>query len=112
MIPRRSPAPAVDAQSLLPPPADTQVWIDFDGTITQKDVLDELIRGFAVDDSWKLAEQQWQEGSIGSRECLSRQFAVVRASDEQLEQFLETIPLDDGALTLIWWLDRARVAFA
>src|SRR5438270_5490076 len=111
MIPRRSPAPAVDAQSLLPPPADTQVWIDFDGTITQKDVLDELIRRYAVDDSWQLVEQQWQEGLIGSQECLSRQFAVVRVSDAELERFLDTIPLDDGIFPMLRLLDRFGVPY-
>jgi len=98
--------------SLIPPSADLQVWIDFDGTITQKDVLDELIRGYAVDDSWKLAEQQWQEGSIGSQECLSRQFAVIRISDAELDRFLDTIPIDDGIFPLLQLLDQFRVPYA
>jgi 2,3-diketo-5-methylthio-1-phosphopentane phosphatase len=88
------------------------VWIDFDGTITRLDVLDELIRSFAADDSWKAAEQQWQEGLIGSRECLSRQFAVVRANDAELDRFLDTIPLDDGVFPLVRLLDRVGARYA
>jgi 2-hydroxy-3-keto-5-methylthiopentenyl-1-phosphate phosphatase len=102
----------VRAPSLVPPPAETQVWIDFDGTITQKDVLDELIRGYAIDESWKLAEQQWQEGAIGSQECLSRQFAVVRIGEQELDRFLDTIPLDDGIFALLKLLDRFHVPYA
>ncbi len=97
--------------SLVPPAQVAQVWIDFDGTITQKDVLDELIKGYAADDSWMLAEQQWQEGLIGSRECLSRQFAVVRISDAELDQFLQNIPIDDGIFPLFRLLDRTHVPY-
>ena len=39
--------------SIIPLPARSQLWIDFDGTITRQDVLDELIRRYAADDSWK-----------------------------------------------------------
>jgi 2-hydroxy-3-keto-5-methylthiopentenyl-1-phosphate phosphatase len=99
-------------RSLVPPSHEAQVWIDFDGTITRLDVLDELIRAFAVDDSWKAAEQQWQEGSIGSRECLGRQFAVVRATDADLDRFLDAIPVDDGVFPLIRLLDRVGVRYA
>ncbi len=77
------------------------VWIDFDGTISSKDVLDEIIRRCAVDDSWKAAELSWQRGEIGSRECLSRQFEVVRASEETVDGVLRMIGLDPGFLPLL-----------
>jgi 2,3-diketo-5-methylthio-1-phosphopentane phosphatase len=93
----------------IPPPQSAQVWIDFDGTITQLDVLDELIRRFAVDDSWKIAEEQWQAGLIGSRDCLTRQLAVVAATDDALDRFVDEIPVDAGFVKLISLLDENQV---
>lgn len=76
------------------------MFIDFDGTITQVDVIDELIRRYAIDDSWKAVEEQWQRGEIGSMECLSREFDVIRVSPAHLTAFLAQVPLDPGALRL------------
>jgi 2-hydroxy-3-keto-5-methylthiopentenyl-1-phosphate phosphatase len=99
-------------RSLVPSAANAHVWIDFDGTITKQDVLDELIKRFAVDDSWKLVEQQWQEGLIGSRECLSRQLAVVQIEDSAIDGFWDSIQLDPGLSGLIDLLDRHHVPVA
>jgi 2,3-diketo-5-methylthio-1-phosphopentane phosphatase len=99
-------------RSLVPPPTNACVWIDFDGTITQQDVLDELIKRFAIDDSWKRIEQRWQEGTIGSRECLTAQLAVVRIADSQIDSFLDSIQLDPGLLDLIQVLDHHQVPVA
>lgn len=96
-------------RSLVPPPGRSHVWIDFDGTITQQDVLDELITRYAIDDSWQRVEQQWQAGAIGSRECLSRQLAVVSIPDSAIDAFLDSIQLDPGLITLINLLDRHNV---
>jgi len=99
-------------RSLVPLSSNAQVWIDFDGTITRQDVLDELIKTYAIDDSWKLAELQWQEGAIGSRECLSRQLAVVRIADSAIDGFLDSIQLDPGLASLVNLLDRYHVPAA
>jgi 2-hydroxy-3-keto-5-methylthiopentenyl-1-phosphate phosphatase len=99
-------------RSLVPSSAAACVWIDFDGTITRQDVLDELINRYAADDSWKQAEREWQEGLIGSRECLSRQLAVVRIEDAAIDGFLDSIQLDPGLVGLIDLLDRHHVPVA
>jgi 2-hydroxy-3-keto-5-methylthiopentenyl-1-phosphate phosphatase len=82
--------------TIIPVPANAEIWIDFDGTITRQDVLDELIRRYAVDDSWQTIERQWQIGIIGSRECLSRQLALLRITESELESVLNRIQLDAG----------------
>jgi 2-hydroxy-3-keto-5-methylthiopentenyl-1-phosphate phosphatase len=99
-------------RSLVPSAATAHVWIDFDGTITKQDVLDELIKRYAIDDSWKAVEQEWQEGLIGSRECLSRQLAVVSIDDFAIDGFLDSIQLDPGLAGLIELLDRHHVPVA
>ena len=92
--------------------ARCQAWVDFDGTITAVDVLDELIRRHAVDDSWRAVEADWQAGRIGSRECLSRQLDTVRATDAELVALLADVGLDPGVGRLFALLDRAGVPAA
>ena len=93
----------------LPPAARCHAWVDFDGTITRVDVLDELIRRHAIDDSWRAVAADWQAGRIGSRECLARQLTAVRATDDQLAALLAEVPLDPGVNRLFGLLDRVAV---
>jgi 2-hydroxy-3-keto-5-methylthiopentenyl-1-phosphate phosphatase len=101
--PNNSAAPSVPAA------AEAQVWIDFDGTISSQDVLDELISRYAVDDSWKQLERRWQSGEIGSRACLAGQFDLVRVTPPELEAMLNRMTLDPGAVALLRLLDLHRV---
>ncbi len=77
------------------------MWIDFDGTISQRDVLDELIRKFAKNDSWRLIEERWAAGLIGSFDCLREEFALLRVSAPELTDFVRRIPIDPGFNDLI-----------
>ena len=52
------------------------VFCDFDGTITQLDVTDQILTQLAHP-SWREIEQEWMLGLIGSRECLERQIALL-----------------------------------
>jgi len=93
----------------LPSPEQSQVWLDFDGTITRRDLLDDLILRYSVDDSWKQIERLWQAGEIGSRQCLEGQFALVRISDADLKKFVSEVELDPGLLPLLELLDKFSV---
>lgn len=93
----------------VPVAAQTQFWIDFDGTISSQDVLDELISRYSVDDSWKQLERRWQSGEIGSRACLAGQFDLVRVTPPELEAMLSRMTLDPGAVALFRLLDIYRV---
>ncbi|QQZ40944.1 MtnX-like HAD-IB family phosphatase [Pseudomonas sp. SK3(2021)] len=66
---------------------------DFDGTITRTDVIDNVLQRFA-DPSWEDIEQQWLDGHIGSRECLSRQLALVKASPAELLACFDSVEID------------------
>ncbi len=68
-------------------------FIDFDGTVTKNDVIDMMLERFASEE-WRAVEKDWTEGRIGSRECLSKQMALVSASEEDLRKFLKTIEID------------------
>jgi 2,3-diketo-5-methylthio-1-phosphopentane phosphatase len=66
---------------------------DFDGTITPSDVIDNILQRFA-DPSWETIEEQWLSGEIGSRECLSRQLALVKAKPAQLLGYFDSVKID------------------
>lgn len=68
--------------------------IDFDGTITNQDAVDGLIGRFSISDQWKLMEEQWEMGQIGSAECMSQQLREIRVTEDELEQFLQEIQVD------------------
>jgi len=69
------------------------VFTDFDGTITQCDVTDEILAQLAHP-SWQDVELEWTRGLIGSRECLERQIALVDASTEDLNALIDAVPID------------------
>src|SRR5271170_741285 len=107
-----SPRTRLRVAPTLPSPDAAQVWIDFDGTISVNDVLDELIAEYACDSSWQEIERQWQSGKIGSRECLLREFALLRVTALELDRFLDRIDLDEGVQGLLRLLERHGVPFA
>ncbi len=69
------------------------ILCDFDGTISTKDVTDALLEKFSSPE-WEEIEEAWQEGLINSRECMAEQYALVRASEEEIDDFLATIEID------------------
>ena len=68
-------------------------FLDFDGTISTQDVVDVVLERFA-DKRWKEVEKEWAGGLIGSRECLSRQIAMIRATPEEIDSVLSSVKLD------------------
>ena len=72
---------------------DWHIVCDFDGTITRTDVIDSILKRFA-DPSWEAIENEWLAGDIGSRECLSRQLALVKATPNELLGFFDSIEID------------------
>ena len=72
-----------------------QIFCDFDGTITKKDTLNNFLRLYA-DEKWLEIEAQWENGKIGSRECLTEQMKFVPdMTEEKLEKFLSSIEIDE-----------------
>jgi 2,3-diketo-5-methylthio-1-phosphopentane phosphatase len=71
------------------------VLVDFDGTIAPTDTTDLLLERFAAP-AWRVIEEEWQSGRIGSRECLVRQIDLVRATPAEIDAFLAGIEIDAG----------------
>lgn len=76
------------------------LFIDFDGTISKRDVIDQILEEFA-DDRWLETEEKWTSGEIGSRECLQKQFSFVKATTGELNEFLDALELDEGFAPLL-----------
>jgi 2,3-diketo-5-methylthio-1-phosphopentane phosphatase len=86
------------------------VFCDFDGTITQLDVTDEILARFAHP-SWREVEQAWACGWIGSRECLERQMALVEASVAELNALIDAVPVDPHLVRFVRFVDKQRLPF-
>jgi 2-hydroxy-3-keto-5-methylthiopentenyl-1-phosphate phosphatase len=71
------------------------VFCDFDGTISRKDVTDELFGAFALPE-WRVIEASWRAGEIGSRECMRRQVELLRCSRGEMDSLLDSIAIDPG----------------
>ncbi|HEX9628742.1 MAG TPA: HAD-IB family phosphatase [Pyrinomonadaceae bacterium] len=76
------------------------LFLDFDGTITQRDAVDAILEVYA-DPKWLELEAEWRAGRMGSRECLQAQMALVYASRKQLDSLLDEIEIDDGLTSLL-----------
>lgn len=77
----------------------TDVFCDFDGTITCVDATDAVLEAFALPD-WREWEERWVNGEITSQECLSRQVELIRADRDTLIHFAAGLPIDEGILAL------------
>ena len=92
-------------------PSENQEWTvvcDFDGTISAVDVTDRILETYA-DAEWLDIEAEWKRGSIGSRECLSRQIQLVRADTAQIDQLADTIAIDPQFKSFADFCARAGV---
>jgi 2-hydroxy-3-keto-5-methylthiopentenyl-1-phosphate phosphatase len=85
------------------------VFFDFDNTMTSYDVLDAIIERFAVDDEWKVFEKDWAEGKIGSRECLKGQFKSLRATKDEMIEYVSEVKVDPYFSALLQLLASAGV---
>lgn len=71
------------------------ILCDFDGTITTKDGLYSFIEKYAQS-GWQKIEQDWVEGKIDSKECLTKEFKLIpNLSEELIAQFIETVTIDE-----------------
>ena len=69
--------------------------VDFDGTISTKDTVDEALEAFGVDkEEIARIEDAWVQGRIGSKECLSEQFKQTRLTPDEFLNFARSVQID------------------
>lgn len=76
-------------------PPTPQIFVDFDGTISRNDTTDLILEQFA-DHRWIDVETAWQQGEIGSRECMAAQVALLRVTPEAFNLAVRRIEIDPG----------------
>ena len=92
------------------PPGQPVIFSDFDGTITQADVIDQILNQLASP-AWRKIEAEWVAGRIGSRECLSRQLALVNTTSRELRDLIDSIELDPHFRDFYRAVRRRRIPF-
>ena len=80
-------------------PPKAVLFLDFDGTITRRDVVDVILEMYA-DPKWLVYEAAWRAGRMGSRDCLHAQMSLVRVTRQQLDSLLDSIAVDEGLIDL------------
>jgi 2-hydroxy-3-keto-5-methylthiopentenyl-1-phosphate phosphatase len=97
-------------------PADTvrsatrpALFFDFDNTITNGDVLDQVIERFSVTDDWRRWEDAWSRGEISTRQCLENQIAGLVASEAELVDFVADFPIDPNFETIVRWAATEQI---
>ena len=85
------------------------IFFDFDGTITKRDTTDAVLEAFAMP-PWQDIEEEWVAGRIGSRECMTRQLALVKASESDLNALLDSLEIDEEFGNLLEYCEQHNVA--
>jgi 2-hydroxy-3-keto-5-methylthiopentenyl-1-phosphate phosphatase len=86
------------------------VFFDFDNTITQFDVLDDIIKRFSIDKKWIEFEKKWNKGLIGSKVCLKAQLDGVRLGKKDLLRYLSGIRIDPNFKKILVFLKSKKIA--
>jgi 2,3-diketo-5-methylthio-1-phosphopentane phosphatase len=73
--------------------ARASVFLDFDGTIATRDTGVHLLTRMARDD-WQEVDDEYAAGTIGSREALTRQWAMLSHDERELRAVAAEVPLD------------------
>ena len=91
-------------------PAALAIFVDYDGTITNVDTFDLLVRSAAGDGPWDAIEADIANGTCSLRRALERQAALIRMSPEEAFAIVEREAYIDS--TFPAFVDAARAAGA
>lgn len=66
------------------------ILLDFDGTITKKDLAYETLRKFGKGD-WESIDEEYKEGKISLLDCISRQYSMIYGKLETMQEYISNI---------------------
>lgn len=78
------------------------VYCDFDGTITRGDTIDVLLDNLAAPE-WKVIEDRWVQGEIGSRECMALQVPLIKGGWDAILSVLDHVQIDPSFPKFAAW---------
>ena len=86
--------------------------VDFDGTICEQDISEEILRAFAPP-GWLDIDEEFQRGEIGSRECMVRQAALLHGTrQDMLSLALNNYAIDPAFGRFVEWARQAGIEVA
>ena len=81
----------------VPPPqaagAPLSILVDFDGTISRADITDVLLASHATDPEWRVRDEAYVAGRVGSRTLLAWDATILEQDRERLEATVRGQPL-------------------
>jgi 2,3-diketo-5-methylthio-1-phosphopentane phosphatase len=80
--------------------ANTAVFLDFDGTVSESDTGVHLLERLAPPE-WREVDTAYVRGEIGSRECLLDEWDLLPKDEQLLRDVAREVPLDPGARPLV-----------
>lgn len=83
------------------------LFFDFDNTLTDGDILDQVIERFSLDEKWRDWEFSWECGRLPARDCLRLQIENLRVTREALFSYLSQVRVDPAFSAVLNWA-RAR----
>jgi 2-hydroxy-3-keto-5-methylthiopentenyl-1-phosphate phosphatase len=83
-------------------------FCDFDGTIATEDVTDLVLGRFALP-AWRDIEARWEAGAIDSAECMREQVRLIRAEQDEIDEFLGQVDIDPGFMDFKRFCDRSGI---
>ena len=78
----------IDPNASPTPDPAWAIFVDFDGTITDLDTFDVLVRRFAGDDAWHRTEIGLDDGTMSLRDVLALQASYVRGTFDEVAAIL------------------------
>ena len=85
------------------------LFFDFDNTLTDGDVLDQVIEAFSPNEEWREWEHEWEQGRLSAEECLRRQVENLRVSRETLLDYLQPVRIDPWFSAILDWALSRRI---
>lgn len=79
------------------------LFFDFDNTLTEGDILDQVIEKFSPDEKWRDWENAWADGQMPARDCLRCQIETLRVTREELLAYLSQVRVDPAFSAILNW---------
>src|SRR5260370_24203406 len=85
------------------------LFFDFDNTLMEGDILDQLIEKSSPNEAWRDWENAWAEGHLPARDCLRLQVENMRVSRETLFEHLSHVRIDPVFAEIVEWTKPRQV---
>jgi 2,3-diketo-5-methylthio-1-phosphopentane phosphatase len=79
------------------------LFFDFDNTLTDGDILDQVIERWSPNERWRDWEHAWAENRLSARDCLKLQVENLRVTREDLLAQLSGVRVDPVFADIVAW---------